>query len=219
MSVLHAGRILRASDVEGTYVVLPVAPDGDVSRGAARRVPAEVAAAVVEARTIVDVANERAARILDDAESRAVAIASDARERGRAEGEATLADAWLVLRRREASLDAAVEERIVGTSTVLAERIVGASLEREAGRIVTLARRAMDEIRGARSCVVEAHPLDIPALREHLSLLGAEGMALDVRENEDISRGDLVLHTDLGTTDARLRTQLARLGRTLGNSR
>jgi flagellar biosynthesis/type III secretory pathway protein FliH len=59
---------------------------------------------------------------------------------------------------------------------------------------------------------IDAHPDDVDALREALS---AAARIADVSADAELPRGSLVVHTDLGVVDARLRPQLARLAAAL----
>jgi len=82
-------------------------------------------------------------------------------------------------------------------------------------RIVEMAKRALEEVRGARKATIEAHPLDADVLKAHLDALGLPAEAAEIVGKDDLSRGSLVLHTDLGTLDAKLAPQLDRLAAAL----
>jgi flagellar assembly protein FliH/type III secretion protein L len=97
----------------------------------------------------------------------------------------------------------------------LAERLLGAALALDPSRIRELARGVLEEARGARRAIVEAHPLDAEELRTRLSADGLDLQSLEVRSDEALARGELRLHTDLGTIDARLTPRFERLAAAL----
>lgn len=75
-----------------------------------------------------------------------------------------------------------------------------------------MAKAVLSESKGARKTRIEANPIDVDALHAHTVSLGE---SILVEPNADLARGSLVLHTDLGTIDARLTPQLERLARAL----
>jgi flagellar assembly protein FliH len=100
-------------------------------------------------------------------------------------------------------------------AVVLAERLLGAALQLSPERIADLARGVIAEARGARRATIEAHPTDVQALRRHLPAAGLDMHAVELRESESLARGELLLHTDLGTIDAKLASRLDRLAEAL----
>ena len=62
----------------------------------------------------------------------------------------------------------------------------------------------IDEARGARRAVVQAHPLDAVELLQRLTTNGLELQSIEIRGDDALARGELRLHTDVGTIDARL---------------
>lgn len=132
----------------------------------------------------------------------------------RADVEARAAALFLALRARE---EAAAERNLTLTvelAVLLAERLLGEALAADPSRIVALARRALVAARAGRVTVIDAHPLDSDALRTHLPL-EEFAESVEIREDTSLSRGDLLIHTDLGTLHAELRPSLQRLSETL----
>lgn len=167
------------------------------------------------AREVVD-ARAEAARIVDDAKRKAEEILSAVRDEAAREAReaetARLAASFLALKkadeqRAERDLDRAIE-----LATLLAERLVGEGLRLEPARIAEMAASALAEARGARRVRIDASPEDVDALRQALQALGHDA---DVQPDAELPRGSLVVHTDLGSIDARLRPQLARLAAAL----
>jgi flagellar biosynthesis/type III secretory pathway protein FliH len=210
--VIARGRVVRAEEgaAEAERLLRP-AP----SSAQRRRIAREVLAAQLEAEQIVEAATARADAILAEARATAAeAAATAAREAEKAE-QAKLAALYLALRgAEEAQADRALE-RNTKVAVLLAERLLGASLELDPPRIAHLAREALGQARGARRVRIEAHPLDAEALSAHLSSVGLPAASVEVVKTEGLARGELCLHTDLGTLDAKLTPQLERLAEAL----
>jgi flagellar assembly protein FliH len=167
-----------------------------------------------------------AGRMVSDAAAKAEALLARAREEAalaldrakktaREEGDAELAARWLALRTAEARRFGSDAERVISLAVVLAERLLGAALELSPERIADLARGVIAEARGARRATIEAHPIDAQALRGVLSTVGLDMQTIELRETEALARGELLLHTDLGTIDAKLAARLDRLAEAL----
>lgn len=199
---LERARIIKgAFDAEITRPA-PIAHDASLY---GRRIPREVVDARAEAARIVEDAKKKAAEILS-------AVRDEAAREAREAETARLAAAFLALKREaeqraERDLDRAVE-----LATLLAERLVGEGLRLEPARIAEMAASVLEEARGARRVRIDASPDDVEPLRQALSAVGHEA---DVHADGELSRGSLVVHTDLGSIDARLRPQLARLAAAL----
>lgn len=146
-----------------------------------------------------------------DAASAVVAAAREASQGAQAE----LAAKWLALRQEELRRIERDAERVVPVAVVLAERLLGAALGLEPARIAELARTVLDEARGARRAVIDAHPLDADALEQNLTTEGLDVQSFEVRRDAALARGDLRLYTDVGTIDARLTPRFERLAAAL----
>jgi flagellar biosynthesis/type III secretory pathway protein FliH len=164
-------------------------------------------------------AQERARQIVSTAEVRALEIAREVA--ARAEGEARalehakVAALYLALHakdERRAELDI---DRAIALAKLLAERLIGKEIEQDPDIVLALARQTLAEARGARRARIEAHPLDVDVLRAHLEALGLSAEAAEIAPAPELSRGSLVLHTDVGTIDAKLAPQLDRLAAAL----
>lgn len=197
------GRIVRGVGSTGA----PPTPRLDAGNAGRR-----IARAELEAR-------ERAAVIVAEATARAERIAHEARERAaeeaRAAEQAKVAGMYIALRAAEEKRAERDLDRVIALATLLAERLLGKTLESDPALVTMLARQALAEARGARRARIEAHALDADALKAHLDALGLAPEAIDLVPRDDLSRGSLVLHTDLGTLDAKLAPQLDRLAAAL----
>ncbi len=125
---------------------------------------------------------------------------------------ASIAAAYLLLREREDRILDTNLDRTTELAVALAERLIGGALEIAPEKIADMAKAALSETKGARKTRIEANPIDVRALREHTVSLGE---SIVIEPNAELARGSLVLHTDLGTLDARLTPQLERLARAL----
>jgi flagellar assembly protein FliH len=202
--------------------VIP-APDGDDPTTAPRAVPKrasrlpygrvaerEVVEAAEQARAVVARGEAQAAEILGRARREAADLRLRVEVEARAEAAARIATQALALSLQE---DRALErnlDRVVDVARVLAERLLGEVLALEPRRIVALARRALDEARGARRVTIIAHP-DDAALIEEALLSAHAGGAARVLADPERPRGSLRLDTDIGVLDADLAPQLDRL--------
>jgi flagellar biosynthesis/type III secretory pathway protein FliH len=196
--------------------------------GNAATVDASVLLGSAEPRTVVRrvsrfelEARDRAAAILADAEARAETIVTTAREAAKhakaaAETEAREHEAakfaahYVALKLEEDSRLARETDRLTQLATILAERLIGGELSTSPLQIQQLAESAIAEARGAGALTLEAHPEDAETLRRLVRELRSFA-ALTVRESSELQRGSLLVHTELGTLDARLRPQLERL--------
>jgi len=180
-----------------------------------KRVAREELEARLTAERIVLEANAAAEAILVEARARAKDAVAIASREAREEADAKLTAQWVALRQREHEATGRDADRAIALAVALAERLLGASLALEPSRIEDLARAVLDEARGARRAVIEAHPLDADELRRLLSSGGHDLPSIEVRSDEALARGELRLHTDLGTIDARLAPRFERLAAAL----
>ena len=207
MSTLRRARIVRGA---APATAEPVAAERRAD-ARPRRLPREAVDANLLAKATVERARAEARAIVAAAKDEAAGIAAAAAEEAKAAATAKLAGGLLALRaleerRAERDLDRAVE-----LARVLAERLLGEALAADPTRVVALARQALLEARGAKSIVIEAGPLDAETLRHHAVSVGVPEGTLTISIDPNLPRGSLRVHTNLGSLDAKLRTQLERL--------
>lgn len=200
---LTRGRVLPAADAPR------VAPPPGQPLGGLRH--AELVRAHQQAQATLASARAEADKILSEGRL-AVAHVRDAAERdGRAAAEAALASRWIDLRRaQDAWLDER-EEHLLAVARLLAERLLGRSLQLAPDTILDLARQALAPLRRARRIVISAHPDDAPALHDGLASLGLDPVSLEVQIDPSAARGNLRISTELGHIRADLAPQLDRL--------
>jgi flagellar biosynthesis/type III secretory pathway protein FliH len=200
-------RIVRAAEAlapEPLWTAKPSEPQR-------RRMAREELEARLAADRIVEEARATAHKVLADAHSEAAGAAAVAAREAQAEADAKLAAQWLLLRQAEQARPQQDEDRTITLAVALAERLLVASLELDPTRIGELARAVMAEAGGARRAVIDAHPLDVDPLRSQLSMTPLDIQSIEVRQDAELARGELRLHTDLGIIDARLAPRLDRL--------
>jgi flagellar biosynthesis/type III secretory pathway protein FliH len=186
------GRIVRASAQTDT-ATRPAA--------AALRRSARVCREELEAR-------EKARAIVAAAAAEAQGVAERAANDARAAEVAKLSAQFLILRSRENARLEHDLDRVIELAVMLAERLVGTAIDRDPALLVPMARQALAEARGARKRRIQAHPSDAATLA---ALLGDVERDVVIEPSDELSRGSLVVHTDLGSLDARLTPQLERL--------
>ena len=210
MGSLTRGRVIRAGQLGATKTV--VSGSGAKAR---RVVPREELDARAAAEAILEAAKAEADALLARARAEVADVAEHARREAEETEQAKLAAAWLALRAREERRADQDLERAVKLAAVLAERLLGHALEADPATVVALARTALAEARGARRATVMAHPHDADVLGAHLQSLGLPQESLEVIADDTLQRGSLVVQTELGAIDARLRPQLDRLAAAL----
>ncbi len=181
----------------------------------ARRVPAPVLDARLEAARILDDARDEARAIATRALEAAAATAREAAEQARAEAAARAAADYLSFRAIEDRRTERDVDRIVSLAVLLAERVVRESLEVEPLRIAKIAEEAIREARGARRVRLLVSPDDARALSDPAVTLGE---SVEVVADPELSRGSIVVETELGRIDARLQVFLERLAVTVRES-
>ena len=214
MSVARA-RIIKATNASASASANAGA-NANASANAsasARRIAGPVVDALVEAARIVAEANAKAEAIVAGAAASAGKVADDAAREAREKELARVTAEVLAARAGEERRAERELEHTIELATALAERLVGEALAVDPARVRVLAVDALRETRGARELRVEACPLDVPVLQELLASLG-EGVAV-LEPSPELSRGSLVVHTELGRVDARLAPQLDRLAEAL----
>jgi flagellar biosynthesis/type III secretory pathway protein FliH len=213
---LGLGRVIKAEALgEARRLDLDVAgktlPRGHVVQSAVLEA-AERAAALLRA------AEERALRIVTDAERAAAELRLRAEAEGRADAAAQIAARAIALRHHEAGADERQLDRSVELARLLAERLLGESLRVAPEQILSLAKQALAEARGARRIWLVAHPEDAHILEQSLPALGLDPSTAQVRADSNRTRGQLRIETEIGVLDAELAPQLERLALKLRES-
>ena len=208
--MIGRGRVLTREQAQGAQPVQRLAlPERGLPFG--RVVPKALVDASAEATRILTKARVEAQSLLAAAERRAADLKLRAEAEARAEASAKLAAHALSLATYEAKADERSLDRTVSLARLLAERLLGASLAVAPDQVVTLARQALSEARGARRLAIVAHPEDAQLLSRSLPSLGVALETVRVVADGARARGSLRIETDIGVLDADLAPQLDRL--------
>jgi len=208
--VIARGRVLsREEAAAGTPLRVPQLERRGLPFG--RVAPRSVVDASLEASRLVARARAEAAQLLASAERQVADLKLRAEAEARAEAAAKLASHALALASHEARADERALDRSVALARLLAERLLGASLAASPEQVVSLARQALAEARGARRLSIVAHPEDSKLLSGSLASLGVAVETVRLVPDSARARGSLRIETDIGVLDADLAPQLDRL--------
>jgi flagellar biosynthesis/type III secretory pathway protein FliH len=208
--VIARGRVLsRDEAAAGTPVRAPQWERRGLAFG--RVAPRNVVDASAEASRLVAQARAEATQLLATAERQVADLKLRAEAEARAEAAAKLASHALALASHEAKAEERALDRSVALARLLAERLLGASLAMVPEQVVSLARQALAEARGARRLSIVAHPEDAKLLSGSLASLGVAVETVRLVPDTARARGSLRIETDIGVLDADLAPQLDRL--------
>jgi flagellar biosynthesis/type III secretory pathway protein FliH len=218
--------ITRGRIIKGAFPTVIVDVDAPTAldlgnRRAARRLDGTIVNAHKEAARIVAQAQAQAEAALAEGRKKVARVAEDAATEAREREIARLAAGFLALRNEEAARAERELSQTTALAKMLAERLLGAELAQAPERVMELAVHALREARGARRAKIRAHSGDAALLAARLTDLGVQvGMkdgALEIVTDDTLTRGSLLLDTDLGVLDARLAPQLDRLTEALAD--
>lgn len=177
-----------------------------------------IAEAALLAAERLAAAEERARAILVEVEQAARLLHERTKEEARQEAAAKLAGAWIRFRAEEAARDEKSLDRIVELARAMAERIIGETLRLDGAAVLSIARQVLASARQARRISFRAHTDDAALIRQEITSLGLEEVAVEIHADDARPRGSLLLDTDLGILDANLSIALDRLTRALRDS-
>ncbi|MFN0064363.1 MAG: FliH/SctL family protein [Myxococcaceae bacterium] len=198
------------------------APEGPIERPAIARPRGVLQSEDYEAR-------QSAQAILADAKARAEAMLSEAQAKreeyiaqGREEGrQEQLSQGTEILARAHQQRDevlATSQNEVLLLACSVAEKIIGADLERSPEIIVEICATAIETARRTKALVLHVHPKDATVLRAREKALMqriGQTLSIGIKEDSDVPRGGCIIHTDTATLDARLETQIEMLRRVL----
>ncbi len=210
--------------LDGPLLDAPARPSVDVD---AIRAQAQTLLddAARNAELLLSDAHDRARALIEDAAARADSIAQDARKRGHDEGNAAgreAADAAMddmlatmrglleMARVERSKLIEDAEPELVRLAFGIAERVLHQQVALDRGVVIEMAKVAIARLIERDTVTVRVNPADLEGMREHRDELIAIGDIRNLRVVEDkrVDRGGVVIDSDTGTIDARIRTQL-----------
>lgn len=208
--MMSRGRVVPREEAQSAQpLALPTGEAPSITLG--RVVPKSLMDANAEATRILAKARAEAQQLLAAAERKAADLKLLAEAEARAEASAKLAAHALALATHEAKADERGLDRTIALARLLAERLLGASLSLSPEQVVSLARQALSEARGARRLGIAAHPEDAKLLQDSLPSLGVPVETVRITPDASRARGSLRIETDIGVLDADLAPQLDRL--------
>ncbi len=107
------------------------------------------------------------------------------------------------------SLDSVMAQAVARTALLLAQQVLRSEVHQRPELVAEVARQAINTVmHSARQVTVHVHPLDLPLVSQGAEeALSARGARL--RPDSSINRGGVLVHSDVGTVDARLNTRWA----------
>jgi flagellar assembly protein FliH len=133
----------------------------------------------------------------------------------RADALARVAHAVEVLKLQSARLAEQARSDALEIGFQVARRILEAEVKADPGTVIALAKSAMRRAGESRKIVVRAHPEDIATLEGAAEAGDLQvGVAtVEIQPDPGLARGDVLVDTDFGRVDGRLRTRLDELHR------
>lgn len=178
-----------------------------------RRIPVIRGPAARDASRLFDGVRVVRARVLEDlAEARSdiERARQEAAEVGYREGLARAVRELAHAERARADLMHAAQRDLVDLAFGLAEKVVHASLDRDA--FAHLVDEQLQQVRGDTSIILRVSPDDA----EGLAPGDVDGVAVVLVADPGLAAGDCVVQTEHGTVDARISVRLDTLRRSLG---
>jgi len=113
---------------------------------------------------------------------------------------------------------AQAEEAIIELALALAENIVAEKLNAGKSVVVAQARKSLAQLHGTDAVVIRLNPADMDALELAQSTLIADPMQMPnikLESDNTVEEGGCIMESSLGTVDAQLRTQFAKMAEKL----
>ena len=222
-----AGKIIKGSGGGGDAASLDEGGFSDMPRKKAAIVSKEEFDAQSDARKIVADAQAKAQQIVAEAEAKAQAITTAAQaeadqmkatahDQGFKEGADEAASKYTEIIATHSVKMEAKENEVAGQirqlSLAIAKKIIGKELEFNPEAIVDMAKKHLQSIRQRREVYLRVCPTDLEHLREaKRELIDQLGRAkeIEIRSDDALTAGSMVIETEAGTIDARIETQMA----------
>ncbi len=118
------------------------------------------------------------------------------------------------LQRKFGELMNQAEESILELALALAENIVTEKLKTDKSVVVAQARKSLAQLHGSDAVVIRLNPSDMDALELAQSTLIADPMQMPnikLVSDHTVEEGGCIMESTLGTIDAQLRTQFAKM--------
>ena len=181
-----------------------------------------VADAEAKAQQIVAEAEQKATEIQRQAQVEAEQLRAGAEQQGFKQGSDEAAAKFTELiaehsKKMEAA-ESSVANQVRQLSLAIAKKIINKELEFHPETVVEMAKKHLTSVRQRKEVYLRVSPADLETLREHKrELIDQLGRAKDmeIRADETLTSGSMIIETDAGTIDARVETQMAVIERVL----
>ena len=209
---IRRARIQRANAQSPAEGPPTIQRETDASRPARLKIRSQSAQQTErQAQQVLLDAQAQAHATVAAAEQRADSIRQQATTAGEQDGRARLAVELLAWNRACHSVESTQLSGATEVAGLLAERLLGAELELDPGAVIQLAKEVLKGARSARSITLYLHELDLPLLAGRKDELGIEDADLQLKEDRDLARGEVIVESELGLLDGRFSVQLERL--------
>lgn len=186
-----------------------------------------------EAKRIVAEAEQRAQQIIADAEAKMAEAAQQAQveadqmrataseegfKQGSDEAAAKFTEMITEHSKRLEAAESSVANQVRQLSLAIAKKIIAKEIEFHPETVVEMAKKHLTSVRQRKEVYLRVSPQDLDTLREHKrELIDQLGRAKDmeIRSDEALTPGSMIIETDAGTIDARVETQIAVIERVL----
>lgn len=188
--------------------------------------------AQMQAEVLIQEGEQRAIELISEAAANAQTIEDEARERGHTQGHTdgqTAASAELddmlatmrglvdVARAERHKIIEGAEPEIIKLAMLVAEKVVHQQISLDKNVVISMARAAIARLVNRETVTVRVNPADIETIREQKEkmLANSDIEHLRVVEDNRVDRGGVVMETESGTIDAKIKTQIKEARRVL----
>ena len=207
------GKVIKSDSGAGSgpaEVVSLVEKGGAAAPKPGRVLNSDEYEAHTKAREIIDTAMKKAAEIKDEAIRFKEEVFAKAREEAKADVQARAAEEMAKAKLQAGQIIERCERDIVELALKVANKIIGADLERDPEVLVNICAQVVETARADHAMTLRVNPEDGRLLREKRPrLMELIGRSIDiaVKDDPEVERGSCIIQTDYGVIDGTLRTQ------------
>jgi type III secretion protein L len=195
--------------------IIKARPDPDAAAAAgARFLKRDIFEAGLDARRLLDAAQDQARDILEDVERRRETIVRAARDEGFRQGLAEWDRALQSAREAHEALDSKYEPEVVRMAVKIAGKIIGEELRSRPETIASIVRECLRGVRHEHNLTIRVNPAEVDEVQRCVSSLvevAGGGRRIQVVGDAEVASGGCIVDSAVGVIDARLETQLRRL--------
>lgn len=166
----------------------------------------------LEAKSIIDFANQRAAQILEDAQTQYKLRMDEGYQEGIEQGKLEHSEKMMETILASVEFIENIERTVASVVTQSVEKIIGEIDDND--RIVRIVHQALNSVRGHQRVTVRVSPDEEPAVSKSLAAM-TNGDFMTVIGDPRLENGRCILESELGVVDASLQTQLAAIANSI----